>query len=64
MHDEYQQVIVTLSDGRVGTFVGKVLIAKDEVGELTIVETAFTEPKPLPEDMHFEEIEFPTAGSC
>ncbi len=45
--EKYQTVIITLSDGRVGSFTGPVLIeAKDD---LLVERIQFVEPRSLPE---------------
>lgn len=53
----YQSVVVTLSDGRVGIFGGKLLVnLADEGGPVKIRSIEFTEPSILPDDVHFEDM--------
>lgn len=59
MADEYQAVIIVLSDGRRGTFTGKLLCRPDnEAGPdaARIVRVLFSEPKDLPPGCYFEEV--------
>ena len=53
--EQYQTVTITLSNGKKGTFMGKVLITPEELGQgvTVVMPIQFTEPKDLPEDMSF-----------
>ncbi len=59
MENKYQSVTITLSDGREGTFIGPVLITKEdyEKGIIPITPMVFTEPIEMPEGMRFESME-------
>ena len=56
---KYQTVIITLSDGRIGTFVGKVIVNPDEVNSMDgfVTSVEFTYPQELPEGYSLEELE-------
>lgn len=54
----YQNVVITLSDGRCGVFTGRMLVGvHEEFGATKISNIQFTEPKELPDDVHFESME-------
>jgi len=54
---EYQTVTLTLSDGRVGTFTGPVLVSReDEKKHLFVTKEQFSYPKPLPAGASFGKI--------
>lgn len=48
----YQSVVITLDDGSKHTFTGRVCTFKGD--KRRIADIAFTEPKPLPADCHFQ----------
>lgn len=52
----YQNCIVTLSDGRKLTFIGPAQAFDRDKG-IAIVDIAFTNPKPLPENCYFETLD-------
>lgn len=52
--EEYQSVILTLSDGTTVTFTGKVAVRPGD--KRLITKIVFTEPGMLPEGTFFEEI--------
>ena len=60
---EYQSVIVTLSDGRKGTFTGAVLVESKDTMKAWITDIQFTCPKPLPAGAMFGKIEESDDGS-
>lgn len=51
----YQTVVLTFSDGRTASFTGKAAITEKDL-ELTVVDVAFTPPRPVPEGYHLEEL--------
>lgn len=54
--DRYQVILITLSDGRSGSFIGRVLVEPEEHGVVKIKGdggVVFFAPKPLPPDCHF-----------
>ncbi len=50
--EQFQSLIVTLSDGSKGVFTGKVLTTSIS-DKRTIVDIKFTEPKPMPKGVQF-----------
>ena len=58
MPDQYQNVIITLSDGRTGLFTGRVLVNnEDELLNVQVKRLSFTEARPLPEGTTFERLD-------
>lgn len=54
MKETYQNIWVTLSDGRVGVFSGPTLVEeKDTEVGVTVADLQFSEPKDLPEGYSF-----------
>ena len=54
MRDEYQSVLITLSDGTIGRFTGEVLVRAHEIRNLIVADVKFTEPQELPEGCSFK----------
>ena len=54
--EEYQTVIITLSDGREGKFTGRKLVDLSDDGIAKVIKIKFTESKPLPNGYEFEEL--------
>ena len=52
----YQSVTITLSNGKKGTFTGKVLVDKEDEGMVKVLQVDFFEPQDLPAGAYFEEI--------
>ena len=50
----YQLLVVTLSDGRVGTFMGKALVSEEDIKNGVRADFEFIKAKPLPDDCKFE----------
>lgn len=55
MPTEYQAAILTLSDGRTGTFMGPVLVRPEDT--VSLVDVKFVYPKPLPPGLSFAPME-------
>ena len=53
----YQSVHITLSDGTKACYVGKAVVFPTSIESRTIVDVAFTPPKPMPAGCKFEQIE-------
>ena len=54
MKETYQNIWVTLSDGRIGIFSGPTLVEeKDTKVGVTVQDLQFSQPKELPEGLSF-----------
>ena len=56
----FQTVILTLSNGKKGSFTGKVLVRPEDAVAVTDIQ--FTFPRELPRGCAFEEV--PVSGEC
>jgi hypothetical protein len=58
MKDNYfQSVVIKLSNGKTGVFTGKCLVDKEDEGVIEIVDVKFTEPKELPLNTLFMQLD-------
>jgi hypothetical protein len=53
--NEFQNVYVTLADGRVGMFSGPVFVTESDKN-IEVKQVAFSLPKPLPDGMTWEQL--------
>ncbi len=57
MSNRYQSVIITLSNGKTGTFLGKELAMVGDENTVGVTGVIFQEGKELPEGCYFEPLE-------
>ena len=57
MTDRYQSVVITLSNGKSGTFFGKELAMIGDEKTIGVTDIRFIEGKELPKDCYFENLE-------
>lgn len=55
--ERWQSVIITLDDGRVGVFTGRVLVDTDDEHQRRVADIKFAAPRPLPDGCSFDLLE-------